>query len=117
MLFSQTALLWFEVLPDLLQAHPGLLLVLPGWLPVLPGLLPVFPGLLPVLPDLLPVLPDLLPVLSGLLPALPGPPIVVVSAPSYSDGWQECLSRVSYSPEIDASKFTLYNLSDTPEGV
>jgi len=71
---SQTALLWFEVLP----------------------------GLSPALP--------------GLSPALPRAPRLVVGAPSYSDGWQECPPRVWYSPEIDASKFTLHILSDTPGG-
>jgi len=64
---SQTALLWFEVLPDM-------------------------------------------------SPALPGAPRLVVGAPSYSKGWQECPPKVWYSPEIDASKFTLHILSDTPGG-
>jgi hypothetical protein len=56
-------------------------------------------------------------------PALPGSPRLVVgaprlvtSAPSYSEGRQECPPRVLYSPEIDASKFTLHILSDTPGG-
>jgi len=79
--FSQTALLWFEVLPDLSPAHPGLL--------------PVYPGLSPV---------------------LLGSPRLVVGAPSYSEGRQECPPRVWYSPEIDASKFSLHILSDTPGG-
>jgi len=65
--FSQTALLWFEVLPDM-------------------------------------------------SPALPGTPWLVVGAPSYSEGRQECPPRVWYSPEIDASKFALPMLSDTPGG-
>jgi len=72
--FSQTALLWFEVLPDLSPALPGL------------------------------------------LSALPGAPRLVASAPSYSEGLQECPPRVWSSPEIDASKFTLHILSDTPGG-
>ena len=79
--FSQTALLWFEVLPALSPALPGL------------------------------------------SPALLGAPRVVVSAPrvvagtpSYSEGRQECPPRVWYSPEIDASKFSLHILSDTPGG-
>jgi len=70
--FSQTALLWFEVLPDLSPALPGLLL------------------------------------------ALPGTPRLVVGAPSHSECWQDCPPKVWYSPEIDASKFTLHILSDTP---
>jgi len=42
-----------------------------------------------------------------------GTPVPVIRDPSYSDGWPECPSRVWYSPEIDASKFTLHILSDT----
>jgi len=45
-----------------------------------------------------------------------GAPRLVAGAPSYSEGWQECPPRVWYSPEIDASKFTLHILSDTPGG-
>jgi hypothetical protein len=89
-------------------------LVLPCLSPVLPSLSPVFPCLSLVLPYLSLVLPCLSPV-------LPGAPMLVVSAPrlvvgtwSYSDGRQECAPRVSYSPEIDASKFTLHILSDNP---
>jgi len=84
--FSQTALQWFEVLPDLSPATP-----------------------------------DLSPALPGLSPALPGAPKLVIGAPrlvagnpSYSEGRQECPPRVWYSPEIDASKFILHILSDTP---
>jgi len=65
--FSQTALLWFQVLPDM-------------------------------------------------LPALPGTPMLVLGAPSYSEGGQPCPPRVWYSPEIDTSKYTLHILSDTPGG-
>jgi len=61
--------------------------------------------------------------LPGLLLALPGAPRLVVGtprlvtgAPSYSEGRQECPPRVWYSPGIDASKFTLHILSDTPGG-
>jgi len=50
-------------------------------------------------------------------PALPGAPRLVVGSPSYSEGRQECPPRVWYSPEIDASKFTLHILSDTPGGL
>ena len=52
----------------------------------------------------------------GVSPALPGAPRPVVGTPSYSEGRQECPPRVSYSPAIDASKFTLHILSDTPGG-
>jgi len=62
-------------------------------------------------------------VLAGFSPALPGAPRLVVGAPrlvtgapSYSQGRQDCPPRVWYSPEIDASKFTLHILSDTPGG-
>jgi len=43
-----------------------------------------------------------------------GTPVAVSRDPSYSEGQQECPPRVWYSPEIDASKFTLHILSDTP---
>jgi len=35
--FSQTTLLWFEVLPDMLPAHPGFPPALPGFSLALPG--------------------------------------------------------------------------------
>jgi len=62
------------------------------------------------------VLPEMSPALPGLSPALPGAPRHVVSAPRYSEARQECPPRLWYSPEIDASKFTLQILSDTPGG-
>jgi len=62
------------------------------------------------------VLPDMLPALAGLSPVLPGAPRLVVAAPSSSEARQECPPRVWYSPEIDASKFILHILSDTPGG-
>jgi hypothetical protein len=43
----------------------------------------------------------------------PGP---VIRDPSYSKGRSECPPRVRYSPEIDASMFTLHIVSDTPGG-
>jgi len=43
-------------------------------------------------------------------------PVRVIRDPSYSEGRLECSPRVWYSPEIDASKFTLHILSDTPGG-
>jgi len=46
----------------------------------------------------------------------PGAPRLVVGAPSYSESRQECPCSVWYSPEIDASKFTLHILSGTPGG-
>jgi len=45
-----------------------------------------------------------------------GAPVPVSRDPSFSEGRPECPSRVWFSPEIDASKFTLHILSDTPEG-
>jgi len=41
-------------------------------------------------------------------------PVAVVRDPSYSEGRPEYPPRVWYSPEIDASKFALHILSDTP---
>jgi len=55
-------------------------------------------------------------VLLDMSPALPGAPRLVVGAPSYTEGRQECRPRVWSSPEIDASKFTLHILSDTSGG-
>jgi len=77
----QTALLWFEVLTDMLLA-----------LPVLSAAPPTAPRLVVVAPRL------------------------VSGTPTHSEGQQECPPRVQYTPEIDASKFTLHILSDTPEG-
>ena len=45
-----------------------------------------------------------------------GAPVPVIRDPSYSDGPPECPPRVWFSPEIDASKFILHILSDTPGG-
>jgi len=42
-----------------------------------------------------------------------GTPVPVIRDPSYSEGLPECSPLVWYSPEIDASKFTLHILSDT----
>jgi len=110
--FSQTALLWFEVLPDLLPGLPGLSLVLPRFLLAHPGLLPAFPGA-----------PRCTKVLSG-APRYSQTyynhshctPVPVIRDHSYDEGQQECPPRVWYSPEIDASKFTLHILSDPPGG-
>jgi hypothetical protein len=43
-------------------------------------------------------------------------PVPVIRDPSDSEGRQECPPWVWYSSEIDASKFTLHILSDTPGG-
>ena len=45
-----------------------------------------------------------------------GTSVPVIRDPSYSEGWQECPPQVWDSPEIDASKFALHILSDTPGG-
>jgi len=45
-----------------------------------------------------------------------GAPVPVIRDSSYSDGRPECPPRVWFSPAIDASKFTLRLLSDTPGG-
>ena len=45
-----------------------------------------------------------------------GAPIPVIRDPRYSDGRPEPPPRVWFSNEIDASKFTLRLLSDTPGG-
>jgi len=45
-----------------------------------------------------------------------GTPVPVIRDPSYSRGRPECPPNVWYSPQIDASKFTLHILSDTPGG-
>jgi hypothetical protein len=60
--------------------------------------------------------PDKSPALPGARRLVAGAPSLVTGAPSYSEGRQECPPRVLYSPEIDASKFTLHILSDTPGG-
>ena len=43
-------------------------------------------------------------------------PVPVIRDPSHSEGWLECPPRVWFSPEIDASTFTLRLLSHTPGG-
>jgi len=105
--FSQTALLWFEVLPDLSLPLPGLSLAHPGLSPPHPGVSPVYLGLLPAHQGLSLAHP-------GAPRLLVGTPRPVASAPRYSDSRQECPPRVWYSPEIYASKFTLHIFSDTP---
>src|SRR5882757_2589595 len=45
-----------------------------------------------------------------------GDPVPVIRDPSYSDGRPECPPKVWFSPEINATKFTLRLLSNTPGG-
>jgi len=91
--FSQTALLWFEALPDLSTALPGLSQVLPGAPKVLSGTLRYS---------------------QTTHNHFHGTAVPVIRDPSYPEGWQKCPPRVWYSPEIDASKFILHILSATP---
>jgi len=70
----------------------------------------------PALPGLSLALPGLLPALRGVPRLVIGDPRFLTSAPSNVEGRQDCPPRVWYSPEIDASKFTLHILSDTPGG-
>jgi len=62
------------------------------------------------------VLPDQSLALPGARRLVVGAPSIVTAVPSHSEGRQECPPRVWYSPEIDASKFTLHILWDTPGG-
>jgi len=98
--FSQTALLWFEVLPEMLLALRGLSSAHRDLSPALPGAPKVLsggPGCSQTYHN-----------------HSHGTPVAVICDPIYSEGWQECPPRVWYSPEIDASKITLHILSDTP---
>ena len=93
--FSQTAILWCKVLPELL--------------PALPGLPPALPG------------PPRLVVGTPMCSQTyynhsPGTAVPVIRHPSYSEGRPECSPKVSFSPQIDASKFPLRLLSHTPGG-
>jgi len=47
---------------------------------------------------------------------IPVTPVPVVRDPGYFEGLPEYPPSVWYSPELDASKFTLHILSDTPGG-
>jgi len=112
--FSQTALRWFEVVPDMSPALRGLS-------PVHPDLSPVHQDLSPAHPDMLPLLPGAPKVLSGAPRCSQtyhnrsnGTPVPVIGDLSYPEGRPECPHRVWYSPEIDASKFPLHIRSDTP---
>jgi len=74
----------------------------------------VHPKFSPVLrraPKLITITPIVLLYRSSEIPVTSVP---VVWGPSYSEGLPEYPPRVWYSPEIDASKFTLHILSDTP---
>jgi len=100
--FSQTALQWFEVLP-------GLSLPLPGLLPALLGAPRHFVGA----PKLVPSTPRCSQTYHN---HSHGTPVAVIRDPSYSECRPEYPPTVCHSPEIDASKFTLHILSDTPGG-
>jgi len=86
----------------------------------------VHPGLSSALPGLLPALPDApmctksphrrSDVFPNLSQSLPWYFCTSHQRSSYSEGRQECPPRVRDSPEIDASKFALHTLSDTPGG-
>jgi len=52
--------------------------------------------------------------LRGVLKPIPITPVAVIRDPRYSEGRPEYPPRVWYSPEFDASKFTLHILTDTP---
>jgi len=43
--------------------------------------------------------------------------MVLIEHPNYSECWQLYSRMIQYSPEIDASKFTLHIISDTPAGI
>jgi len=90
---------------------------------MLPGLSLALPGLTSALADLSLVLQDAPKVSSGAPSCSPtdhshslGTPVPVIRDPSHSKGRPECPPRVWYSPEIDASKFSLHILSNTPGG-
>jgi hypothetical protein len=72
---------------------------------------PKFCSVLRRAPKLITITPILLLYQSSGIPLTPVP---VIKDPSYSEGLLEYTSRVWYSPEIDAAKFTLRILSDTP---
>jgi len=44
------------------------------------------------------------------------PPVPVIRDPSYSEGRSKCPPTVSHTSDIDASKYTLHIVSDTPGG-
>jgi len=113
---SQTALQRFNVLL-------GLSLVLPGISPALPGVSTPLPGVSPALPGVSPALLSAPKHFAG-TPRCSHTyynhshhtPVLVIRDPSYSQGRPECPPTVWHSPEIDASKFALHILSDTPGG-
>jgi len=65
---------------------------------------PMFPPALWRVSKLIPIIPIILLYTSS---DIPGTSVAVVSNPSYSEGQPECPPMVWYSPDIDASKFTL----------
>jgi len=134
--FTQTALLWVEVLPD--------------WSPSILDLSSALPVLSPALPDLSPALPGISPALPGAPRLLDGTPRLVAGAPRCSQvhpkfspvlrGVPKPLTITpmvllyqssgiavtlkasrnallgSETPKIDASKFALHILTGTPGG-
>jgi len=72
---------------------------------------PQFPPALQRTPKLITITPIVLLYQSSEIPVTPVP---VVRFSSYPEGRPEYPPRVWYFPEIDASKFALHNLSDTP---
>jgi len=122
--FSRTALLWFEVLPDMSPALPCALRLVIG--------APSCVACVPRYSQTCHWCSQICWWGSQVLPGSPkghsssprcfqtyhnhsyGTPVAVVRDPSYSEGRQECPRRVWFSPEIDASKITLHILPDTP---
>jgi len=104
---SQSAQLWFEVLPDLSPALPGLWSALPGLMSVLQGLSLALPGA----PKVFSAAPRCSQTYHNHSPDTPVP---VIRYSNYFEGQLECPPRVWYSPDIDPSKLTLHILSDTP---
>ena len=123
---SQSALLWFKVLPDLSPALPG------APTPVVSTTRPVAgtPMCFQACWWHFQTCYQRFQVLSGVpkvLTSAPrcsqtnhnhphGTPVPVIRDPSSYEGRQECPPRVWYSSEIDTSKFRLHILSDTPGG-
>jgi len=124
--FSQTALLWFEGLPDLSPVLPGAPMLVVGaarLVPSAPRCSQACHQSSQTCFRRSQVLPGAPKVLSGALRCFQtyhshshGTPVAVIRHPRYSEGRQECPPRVWYSPQIDASKFTLHILPDTAGG-
>jgi len=103
------AVLWMNI-----NKNPGIsqsLFVIPALVRWYSQVHPKFSLALRHAPKLITITPIILLYQSSEMPVTPVP---VVRDPSYSEGLPEYPPRVWYSPEIDASKFTLHILSDTP---